>query len=139
MRKATTNDRSGASGAGAVIGDASAPVQTYTPSPVVESSPTDTRPEPVLLETKAHNRQSVDWYGGLAADTYPSPTAPAVPTLTTMQEEQEEDEDKRSAENCHRAADASQLVKSGVEDEEGPEADFDMSTCEYALSCHPYS
>ncbi|GAA5912265.1 hypothetical protein JCM6882_005211 [Rhodosporidiobolus microsporus] len=64
LRKANTVDRSGAVGAGAVIGDASAPVQTYVPPPSPPAAPEpEIAPEPPVE----------------AAAPPPAPPAPPAP------------------------------------------------------------
>lgn len=98
LKKTETKDRSGALGAGAVLGDPSPPVQTYVPpEPVPEPEPI-AAPEPVAATPadevdKAANRQSVDWYGQMAAGGM-SPGASAAPIdkMPTQIEEEEEDE-----------------------------------------------
>lgn len=140
LRKTATVDKSIVKGAGAVIGDASAPVQTFVPPPR-SPSPPPTAPAPPVLQIQspeksssnaANNRQSVDWYGGLAADTYPSPTLPQASTLAPMREESEEDSsDDETAVMQKQNGTSSDAAGA----EEGPEADFDFSACESA--CQP--
>ncbi|KAM0752107.1 hypothetical protein T439DRAFT_379225 [Meredithblackwellia eburnea MCA 4105] len=106
LKKAVTKDRSGPSVTGAVIGDASAPVQTYVPPP--SPSPPPAPPAPIApappppaavvapIEDPAvtaynNNRQSVDWYGGMAADASRQGAPSAVAPMATQVEEPEEE------------------------------------------------
>lgn len=88
LRKAQTNDRSGASVSGAVIGDASAPVQKFVPPPAVIE-------EPILDEGSSianSNRQSVDWASHLASDKMNgSAKASALPDEPSVREEDDEE------------------------------------------------
>ncbi|KAF7359085.1 Actin cytoskeleton-regulatory complex protein [Mycena sanguinolenta] len=87
LRKAVTVDKSAAPGSGKVLGDNAPPAHINTVS--VSASV----PEPPAITSStsnASNRQSVDWYNGLASDTVPSPAA--VDRLPPMKEEHEYDE-----------------------------------------------
>ncbi|KAG9017136.1 hypothetical protein FRB90_001611 [Tulasnella sp. 427] len=75
LRKAVTNDRSGAGVSGRVIGDAAPPTHIsdspHPASPDHADSPEAAFPSQPLgsqTSTKSDNRQSVDWFAGLAAD-----------------------------------------------------------------------
>lgn len=97
-------DKSKPLGAGAVVGDASAPEQKFIPppSPPLEqdshASQADTTENSFISSSDSNspmkaqntNRQSVDWYGGLAADSYPSPSAPGLPSTKEDPEEEEQ-------------------------------------------------
>lgn len=62
LKKAVTVDKSKVMGAGAVIGDASAPVQKYVPPPSPPEAPIEPiAPPPAAAEVPNPNRQSVDW------------------------------------------------------------------------------
>lgn len=100
LRKTVTNDRSAAPGVGVVLGDAAPPAHVGSarpPSPPNTSfsaAASYTQEEvPVTSEsfvTGRNNRQSVDWYGDLAANSsflQPHISAPQIPT--TVQEEDE--------------------------------------------------
>lgn len=116
-----------------MIGDASAPVQRFEPPPVVAEPEPEPAAVPAIanVDTKMNNRQSVDWYGGLAADTYPSPTTASVPNLATMAEEDEEEvESSAPGPAPLRNGTSAELGDSRSSEADGPEADFDMSTCE---------
>lgn len=113
LKKTETVDKSGPSGAGAVIGDASPPVQVYVPPPSPPSPPArEPSPPPT---TNAHdtngdadaaqkaflaNRQSVDWYGGLAS-------AAAAPEASRLPVQQEEEESEVTPEDPLDAVDLS--------------------------------
>ncbi|KAF9650631.1 hypothetical protein BDM02DRAFT_1351141 [Thelephora ganbajun] len=102
LRKTVTNDRSGSTISGKVIGDTAPPVHINAafsppPPPPAPTSALDPRPEhsfqdsfnpPSMLseDTKNSHRLSVDWYAGLAADH----GASRVPTLSSMKEEEED-------------------------------------------------
>ena len=94
LKKTQTKDRSTPSSAGAVIGDASAPVQhsQLTPSPPrVVTPPTPVSVAPVENGNREkNNRESVDWHGVMAADGAPSPVAPTLPAQVEEEEEPEE-------------------------------------------------
>jgi hypothetical protein len=91
--------------------------------------------QPSATEVGRNNRQSVDWYGGLAADSYPSPTIPDPTTkLANVAEEASDSSEEESP------ADTSNVVANhGAEagntsvdspDNDDPAVDFDMSSCE---------
>ncbi|EMD34285.1 hypothetical protein CERSUDRAFT_117167 [Gelatoporia subvermispora B] len=94
LRKAQTNDRSAAALSGKVLGDAAPPphvtIAPREPSPP-PAAPSPPPPAPPALSiepaasARSSNRESVDWYAGLAAD------GGAVPMehLPPMQEEEE--------------------------------------------------
>lgn len=100
LKKAVTKDKSGPAVAGAVLGDPSPPVQHYvppprepTPPPVREATPPPPPPPAPVDEYAAvndynANRQSVDWYAGLASEV---PAAAPVEHLPTQVEEEEPD------------------------------------------------
>lgn len=137
LRKTTTSDRSKAPGAGSVIGDASPPVRAPIAAPVErdhaepDTSFDQSSTAPKSLESGLKpgnpNRQSVDWYGGLAADTYPSPTFPSQQNgqLPTMQEESEDE----------AFIDAKQEVKetNGALQDDSPEDEFNMTACKPSI------
>ncbi|KAG8932121.1 hypothetical protein FRC01_000235 [Tulasnella sp. 417] len=75
LKKAVTNDRSGAGVSGRVVGDAAPPAHISDvpreASPPVAFSPEAgpaSQPLGSQVSSKSDNRQSVDWYAGLAAD-----------------------------------------------------------------------
>ncbi|KAF8216277.1 hypothetical protein K438DRAFT_1953239 [Mycena galopus ATCC 62051] len=86
LRKAVTVDKSGPPVSGKVLGDTAPPAHinlalaSVPEPPMVSSTPSSNS-----------NRQSVDWYGGLASDTVP-PSATALDRLPPMKEEHEYDE-----------------------------------------------
>ena len=138
LRKAHTIDRSQALGAGSVIGDEPPPVQqqtvSLTPSHLSESpreglanevSSVRTADTP-LQEPFSLNRQSVGWYGGLAADSYSGSPIPLTNgnALPTMNEELE-DEATLPAINESRV-DLPHDNRSDNDSKESPEAEFDM-------------
>ena len=83
LRKTQTNDRSGAPLAGTVLGG-NAPPEHITAAPRAPSPPVF--PEPPAMEPRNSNRESVDWYAGLAAE---GTAAQRIPTEPTVQEEEE--------------------------------------------------
>ncbi|KAI0781525.1 hypothetical protein BD413DRAFT_505992 [Trametes elegans] len=110
LRKAKTNDRSGAALSGRVIGDdappphisaaprmpsppAPAPAPEHhapPPGPQVEHAPEETQPTPPpMTSVRSSNRESVDWYAGLAAEGSAVQRGPSEP-LPAMVEEEEE-------------------------------------------------
>lgn len=122
LKKTQTKDRSTPSSAGAVIGDASAPISTYVappsppPSPPAVLSPVVAPvfvPEPAVekVDSKVSNRQSVDWYGAMASDA----AAKEVDRLPAPVEEEEPEEE---------------LIKSSAVEEDPLEA-VDLTKSEY--------
>ncbi|EJU05869.1 hypothetical protein DACRYDRAFT_113893 [Dacryopinax primogenitus] len=107
LRKTVTNDRSGPASGGRVIGDAGVPEYIAHPVPVPEAlepsypSPAiRVSPEPLSgleehqeMTPRSLNRQSVDWYAGLAADHAGASVSPSVPSVA------EADEDNADAES----------------------------------------
>jgi len=89
LRKAQTNDRSAAPVSGKVLGDAAPPEHIHA----VPRAPSPPAPAPLeltmptLSSTKSSNRDSVDWYAGLAVDG----GAVQHEHLPSMQEEEEPD------------------------------------------------
>lgn len=83
------------------------------------------------------NRQSVDWYGGLAADHYPSPStqSPSQPNLPQVTEDAAEEDNSSE----HDAAQAPQRdldrrdSETATVDLEDPNTYFDMANC---TSCY---
>ncbi|KAJ7500362.1 hypothetical protein B0H11DRAFT_1908822 [Mycena galericulata] len=87
LRKAVTVDKSGPPVSGKVLGDTAPPAHiNAAPRPV---SPPARAPSPPVLESNtsnaSSNRQSVDWYAGLAAEA-----TPPVQRMPSMREEYEE-------------------------------------------------
>ncbi|KAI0314387.1 hypothetical protein OF83DRAFT_1174805, partial [Amylostereum chailletii] len=95
LRKAVTNDRSSAPVSGKVIGDVAPPAHINTsvrsPSPPVA---TPVAPPLANDDSKNSNRQSVDWYAGLAAD---HGAVSREPSGLASTREEDEDEDTRHA------------------------------------------
>ncbi|KAI0294656.1 hypothetical protein B0F90DRAFT_1755296 [Multifurca ochricompacta] len=121
LRRTVTNDRSASAFSGRVIGDAGPPshvnVAPRVPSPESsEISHSESNVNP--------NRQSVDWYVGLAADH--GTHASREPSLPSMGEEDEEQARKEA--NGH-AVSVPEIEIAHVEDAESdPLADVDRST-----------
>ncbi|WVW79834.1 hypothetical protein I302_101804 [Kwoniella bestiolae CBS 10118] len=89
LKKAQTVDKSGPPGVGKVIGD-SAPPSHINEQPRAISPQVDEREEDDFTSRNA-NRQSVDWYAGLAADsTHPAAQHAEESTLAPTREEEEE-------------------------------------------------
>lgn len=96
LKKAAIRDASGPPGAGKVIGDASAPVQTYAPPPSPPAPPAE---EPSAnadesFAAKNPNRESVDWANSLAADQMNGHKASVVPDEPSVVEEAESEDDE---------------------------------------------
>ncbi|KAF9806131.1 hypothetical protein IEO21_08793 [Rhodonia placenta] len=94
LRKAQTNDRSAAPVSGKVVGDTAPPPHinpARAPSPPAPSESIPATLEmPTLSSQRSSNRDSVDWYAGLAADS--GAVQPAqLEHLPSMQEEDEPD------------------------------------------------
>jgi actin cytoskeleton-regulatory complex protein PAN1 len=78
LRKAQTNDRSAAPVSGRVVGDTAPPhhINAAVRPPSPPAAPVTSSPGPILesipmtsdVNSRSSNRQSVDWYAGLAAD-----------------------------------------------------------------------
>lgn len=140
LRKAQTNDRSAAGLSGKVIGDASAPVQTYVPPP----SPPQEEAGDSTVDTIQNNpnRQSVDWAGSLAAEQMHShQKASAVPDEPSLLEEKEDsDDEKEEPEDLDRPKFAgSQMNGSASAAVAGDEAeDFDLSKSIRVRTLYPY-
>lgn len=139
LRKATTVDKSVVAGAGAVIGGVdngvpaassahTAPVRTMTASP--EAIPH--REPDKEISAKALNRQSVDWFSGLAADSHPSPSMSHAfqNPLGAMQEEEEEPEDEPRSAKQDQFHDAQTSQPAAQDGEEPVEDVFKMDECE---------
>ncbi|KAL4254402.1 Actin cytoskeleton-regulatory complex protein PAN1 [Abortiporus biennis] len=94
LRKAQTNDRSGVATGGKVIGDITPPVHIRAEPTSVPSPPATTAsllPEMSnSFTSRSSNRESVDWYAGLAADAGVSPReSEHMPSMTEEPEEEE--------------------------------------------------
>jgi hypothetical protein len=116
LRKAVTVDKSGPPVSGKVIGDTAPPEHiNAAPRPVSPPAPMYI-PEPPTISSTAssNNRQSVDWYNGLASDTVP---APVINHLPPMKEESEYDEPYAPVPDINVVEPASDLM-----------ADIDKST-----------
>ncbi|KAJ7819806.1 hypothetical protein B0H14DRAFT_2835768 [Mycena olivaceomarginata] len=116
LRKAVTVDKSGPPVSGKVIGDTAPPEHiNAAPRPVSPPAPMSI-PEPPTISSTAssNNRQSVDWYNGLASDTVP---APVINHLPPMKEESEYDEPYAPVPDINVVEPASDLM-----------ADIDKST-----------
>ena len=96
LRKTQTNDRSASGLAGKVLGDtappphiSAAPRAPSPPAPEAAAPVTQhvDSPEPPTLGPRSSNRDSVDWYAGLAADGGSAP--PDMSRLPSMVEEEE--------------------------------------------------
>nr|XP_018264468.1 multidomain RhoGEF [Kwoniella dejecticola CBS 10117]OBR86626.1 multidomain RhoGEF [Kwoniella dejecticola CBS 10117] len=91
LKKTQTVDKSGPPGIGKVVGDAAPPShindQPRTVSPPPQAQPVE---EDDGFSTRNANRQSVDWYAGLAADsTHPAASHAEEASLEPTREEDE--------------------------------------------------
>lgn len=163
LRKAVTVDRSIVQGAGHVLSssdDQHAPDQPSSSDSALAingakpgSSEEDARRaggvEGERASTKSNqNRQSVDWYGGLAADRYPSPTLaePSQPSLPEVAEESDDIDvqaargDVQETSQSIIPADTAAPAMGIHQDAEGaddPDAYFDMASCTF-FGCRYY-
>ncbi|KAG9035365.1 hypothetical protein FRB95_011385 [Tulasnella sp. JGI-2019a] len=125
LRKAVTNDRSAAPVSGRVIGDA-APPPHISDAPRAMSPPQEARPPPPKIE----NRQSVDWYAGLAADAgLNKPAAEGAGFAQALSSHAEADEDDQQVPSI-------QVEDTGKGNDDL--ADFDMSIEYRARTLYPY-
>lgn len=148
LRKATTNDRSIVQGAGHILSSAGATeteAQDATePKPALgQSSDTansrldgaNADSTPSTASTKG-NRQSVDWYGGLAADHYPSPStqSPSQTILPQVQEDVAEEDRGSERDGAHDPQRDLDRVDSETasDDMEDPNIYFDMANCTFS-------
>ncbi|OXH48550.1 hypothetical protein J004_04452, partial [Cryptococcus neoformans] len=106
LKKAQTVDKSGPPGVGKVIGDAAPPSHIQetprehappspeaAPAPVEERAPSPAPPSEDSFVSGNPNRQSIDWYAGLAADaSHPAASVGETSMLEPPQEEEEEKE-----------------------------------------------
>ncbi|KZT54344.1 hypothetical protein CALCODRAFT_456827 [Calocera cornea HHB12733] len=147
LRKTVTNDRSGPASGGRVIGEIDAPEHIAHPPPEALEPPRQAysaSPEPEHAEheqaepmPRSANRQSVDWYAGLAADHANSSVAPSVPSLAEEDEEEQEAEPVRSSVpqiqiEEHEEAHVQEAVSGG------PMADVDMDKDVRVRTLYPY-
>ncbi|WWC98979.1 hypothetical protein V866_005873 [Kwoniella sp. B9012] len=94
LKKTQTVDKSGPPGIGKVIGDSAPPShineQPRAVSPPPASHPQEQHGEDDFQSSRNANRQSVDWYAGLAADsTHPAAQHAEESTLASTKEEEE--------------------------------------------------
>ena len=90
LKKAVTNDRSKSQVTGKVVGDTAPPPHiNVTPQ---EHQPSNATPDDNAedVERKNANRQSVDWYSGLAADSGRQPAAEPSPMASVAEDEEPE-------------------------------------------------
>lgn len=145
-----TNDRSAAAVGGKVVGDAAPPPHVNAqPRPASPPSPPAFIPPPPAvsdeLESPAYastarsdNRQSVDWYAGLAAHSMGAEHAAVASAIASLPETKEEDEYTNEATNGHAVPDIRVDDIPAPAAEEDPLEDIDMSTEYRALSLYPY-
>lgn len=129
LKHATTNDRSAAPVSGRVIGDA-------TPPPHISDAPREHAPSPVLATEVAQeenhatadrsaNRQSVDWYSGLAADADRSAAEPSgMASVVEAEEPLEGTQAPTTAPTTTHSAQAS---------ENDSTSEFDMTTSMWSV------
>lgn len=126
LKKAVTNDRSSAPVSGKVIGDAGPPAhisaipREHTPPSSAEEPTPPARP--AMADQKSFNRQSVDWYQGLAADVGSQGVAEPSPMASVAEDEEPEYPAKPKATGPAPAAAAAAASP------ENDLSEFDMST-----------
>ncbi|WVF66967.1 hypothetical protein IAT40_001710 [Kwoniella sp. CBS 6097] len=121
LKKTETVVKGGPAGAGRVIGDAAPPAHiNNAPPPAAQPESED---EEEQFNSRNANRQSVDWYAGLAADhTHPAASAAGDSTLEPTREE-DEGYAPLSGDNAQQQAEAPSInVESNDEMD-----DFDMT------------
>ncbi|WVN89977.1 uncharacterized protein L203_105207 [Cryptococcus depauperatus CBS 7841] len=135
LKKTQTVDKSGPPGIGRVIGDTmppshnnNVPREHTSPSASVELSTEERGHSPVPPSEESYvgnpNRQSVDWYAGLAVDaSHPTVGMSETSALEPTQEEQEPDEGDKGTGEYEKI----DRVDSEA-DKEGELDDFDMDT-----------
>lgn len=131
LKKTVTNDRSGASVTGQVIGD-TAPPDHISIAPRSASPPSYVPPAPAApeagyeaQEARANHRQSVDWYAGLAAEQGAMPAMP--PRVETIEEAPEERETAFEEVRAPAAVPEIQVLEAPQDDSSDALADIDRS------------
>ncbi|WRT65306.1 uncharacterized protein IL334_002249 [Kwoniella shivajii] len=90
LKKAQTVDKSGPPAAGKVVGDAAPPPHISDQPRAISPPPQPREDEEDHFATRNANRQSVDWYAGLAADSsHPAASHAEESTLPPTREEDE--------------------------------------------------
>jgi len=123
LKKAQTSDRSGPPIAGRVLGD-DAPPPHISAAPTLPTPPTQIEPEPLptsIPMSSGINRQSVDWYAGLAADQTP------LTPLPTMAEEDEREEHSFYQQSLAAPIPQIQVDEPAADTQEDSLADVDMT------------
>ena len=137
LKKAQTNDRSKPPVAGAVIGDASAPVQKFIPPPsppaaspaLAEESLGHSRSESADDVSFNANRQSVDWAGQMAHDAINGHKASQAPVQPSVVEEAEDSGDDEGPEPADAAYKSLNGNGAALHAEAGTELeDYDLNT-----------
>ncbi|KIK68649.1 hypothetical protein GYMLUDRAFT_36129 [Collybiopsis luxurians FD-317 M1] len=135
LRPTKTVDKSGPQLSGKVLGD-SAPPEHITNAPKPPSPPIMASPEPPAMSSR-DNRQSVDWYAGMAADAGRVPPPPAVPTTISEDAEYESAEPEPERVEQHAAIPDIQ-VDTVAEPASDLMADIDMATTFPVRSLYPF-
>jgi actin cytoskeleton-regulatory complex protein PAN1 len=130
LRKTTTVDKSGPQLSGKVLGDSSVP--DHIGRGVVDNTPVpEPEVEPTSMSAKSSNRQSVDWFAGMAADNPAlSPSSGKMPnfSMATMPEEDEGDVGFGLGGTAPTQAQAIPDINVAEAEDAGPLADIDMGT-----------
>lgn len=139
LRKTVTNDRSAAPISGKVVGDTAPPahINVAAPSPPsppsapIELAPFNEMPPAMsATSTRSSNRESVDWYAGLAADSgAPQQSHEHLPTMTEEDEEYVHVVPEIQVDSAHAA---------DVPQESDPMEDVDKTTEYRVRSLFPY-
>ncbi|KAF9228917.1 hypothetical protein BS17DRAFT_772724 [Gyrodon lividus] len=145
LRKAVTNDRSGAATSGKVIGDEAAPVHiNVAPCPasppsepvsipsapfMLPPSPAEPSVAPLMTQSSSlghGKKESVDWYNGLAADV-DQKHLDHLPA-TAEEDEEEEEEEEEEKEDTGSSVPVIEVSEHVVEDGSELMDDVDRST-----------
>jgi hypothetical protein len=136
LRHADTNDRSGPESTGRVMGDSAPPDHINAAIPVPPPSPPAAQPshEDDDFAPRHENRNSTDWYSGLAVDAHP---AAAYAESASLEPTREEAEDE-TTELASPTAPVAEMAATTMND--GPDLDdVDLSKTLRVRTLYDYS